>query len=503
MKSSTPSQDANQKDITKGAGANLAGFIIRLGARIPFLLLIGHLYGSSRFGVYVFGVTYVETLAFIAIFGFKSSIFKFLSPPISDNNLSDVVHISKNCLAFCLLIASALVLLTFAAQPLLSRVFGPEIARFTVYLSPAIFLYTGTEILLTVTRAFRKMRYEVFVRSLMEPYSLLLLAFAFYMLGIKESGLLYAYLLMSLLSFLLAVYAFSRMFTAPDRHGFKLDLPLIKKITRFSAPTALHDILNFSLQRMDVYLLAGLAPTSTVGLYGMALQIATTVKKIKQSFDPIVVPVISQITEGAGINMAARELARVSYIIACIQMIIIVLLSIYGGALMSLFGSEFAAAGLMLTLLVIGDLFVGTVGISEYFLLFKRPKINPMITGAALILHLGLSLVLIDMFGGNGAALSVMLTFCFMSFTRLLSAKHILGVLSVDKRLLRPVLAGAASWVCLMAFTHILPNPSFFVHLFAVILAISLYLAILYFMSTNTERKNMNALVLRIVTPKN
>ena len=254
---------------------------------------------------------------------------------------------------------------------------------------------------------------------------------------------------------------------------------------------------------MDVYLLAGLAPTSTVGLYGMALQIATTVKKIKQSFDPIVVPVISQITEGAGIDVAARELARVSYIIACIQMIIIVLLSIYGGALMSLFGSEFAAAGLMLTLLVIGDLFVGTVGISEYFLLFKRPKINPMITGATLILHLGLSLVLIDMFGGNGAALSVMLTFCFMSFTRLLSAKHILGVLSVDKRLLRPVLAGAASWVCLMAFTNILPNPSFFVHLFAVILAISLYLAILYFMSTNTERKNMNALVLRIVTPKN
>ena len=503
MTSSNSSQDENQKDIAKGAGANLAGFIIRLGARIPFLLLIGHLYGSSRFGIYVFGVTYVETLAFIAIFGFKSSIFKFLSAPITDNNLNEVAHISKNCLAFCLLIASALVLLTFAAQPILNLVFGPEIARFTVYISPAIFLYTGTEILLTVTRAFRKMRYEVFVRSLMEPYSLLLLAFIFYMLDIKDSGLLYAYLLMSLISFLLAAYAFSRMFTAQDRRGFKLDLPLIKKITRFSAPTALHDILNFSLQRMDVYLLAGLAPTSTVGLYGMALQIATTVKKIKQSFDPIVVPVISQITEGAGLNTAAQELARVSYIIACIQTIIIVLLSFYGGALMSLFGSEFAAAGLMLTLLIIGDIFVGTVGISEYLLLFKRPKINPIITGVALALHLGLSLALINMFGGNGAALSVMLTFCFMSFTRLLSVKRVLGVLPVDTRLLRPLLAGFSSWVSLIALTHILPNPSFFVHLFAAVFSFSIYLAILYFMATDTEKKNMNALVLGIVTPKN
>ena len=503
MKPSNSSQDTNQKDIAKGAGANLAGFIIRLGARIPFLLLIGHLYGSSRFGVYVFGVTYVETLAFIAIFGFKSSIFKFLSPPIADNNLSEVAHISKNCLAICLLIASALVLLTVAAQPLLSQVFGPEIARFTVYLSPAIFLYTGTEILLTVTRAFRKMRYEVFVRSLMEPYSLLLLAFVFYMLGIKDSGLLYAYLLMSLLSFILAAYAFSRMFTAQSRRGFKLDLPLIKKIMRFSAPTALHDILNFSLQRMDVYLLAGLAPTSTVGLYGMALQIATTVKKIKQSFDPIVVPVISQITEGSGVKTAAKELARVSYIIACIQMIIIVLLSFYGGALMSLFGAEFAAAGLMLTLLIIGDLFVGTIGISEYLLLFKRPKINPIITGAALILHLGLSLVLIKKFGGNGAALSVMLTFCFMSFTRLLSVKQILGVLPVDIRLLRPLLAGFTSWVCLMALIHILPSPTIFIHIIAGVFAVSVYLAILYFMASDIEKKSINSLVLGIVTPKN
>ena len=493
----TLTEETNRNDIAKGAGANLAGFILRLGARIPFLFVAGRLYGPESFGRYVFAVTYVETLAFVCIFGFKTSIFKFLSPAIGQGKSHLSVDIFLHALLFCLALAGLAVGLSFAGVRVLQGLFPTDMANFAVKMSPAILLYTGTELFLSFTRGFRKMRYEVMVRSFVEPYSLLVLSLLFYVLGWRIYGLLAAYLLMSILSFVIAAWAGFRLLSPGDVRGFRFSKRLLKKLVQQSAPTALHDILNFTLQRLDVYLLSSLSDARSVGIYGMALQIATTVKKIRQSFDPILNPVMASTYGTHGARAAAHEMARVSSWIALIQCLVIAVLFVYGSALMSSFGPAYISGGIVLFMIVLADLINGTVGISELLLILRKPSINPAISAVMFVFHLVLSLLLIRTYGATGAALSVLLTFSLMSLTRLLSVRLLCDVYPLEDKIFRPILAGSLTALGLSAFAHMIGPGHIGVHITGIFVAVIFYCGLIYGLGSPDERRDLRQMAIR------
>ncbi|WP_321391129.1 oligosaccharide flippase family protein [Emcibacter sp.] len=485
----------NKKDIAKGAGANFGGFLIRLGARIPFLLLVGHLYGAGIFGQFVFAVTYVETLSVLAVFGFKRSIFKFLNGHIRDRNMPEAGTAVLNCLMIVLSFAALIVLATYLGNPLLDSLFGKDMAAAALILAPAILLYSLTEILLASTRAFRMMRYEIFTKSIMEPYSLLIFGTIFYFLGMKGQGLLFAYLFMISLSFSSALYGFFRIFSISHLRGFIPDFGLIRSMLTFSGPTAVYDLGNFFLQRIDVFLLSGLTSSSTVGIYGMALNVATTVKKIRQSFDPILEPVLSQSVESDDLKKTVSEMAQVSYWMASIQVIIVVLLFFYGSALMSLFGSDFAVAGLILSLIILGDAVNGSLGISELLLLYKRPSINPMIIAVMTPFHLGLCYLLIGLLGGEGAALSILITYVVMNILRLVIVRRLFEIFPLDARLLRPLCAGGVAILMLSMGGRVIQLDSLPGVLAGLLVVIPCYFALIFLFSSTVEKQKIRSLL--------
>ena len=60
--------DQDNKDITQGASLNFLGFIIRLGSRLPFLIIAVALFGSELYGRYNYTITTVEICAAFATF---------------------------------------------------------------------------------------------------------------------------------------------------------------------------------------------------------------------------------------------------------------------------------------------------------------------------------------------------------------------------------------------------------------------------------------------------
>ena len=54
------------------------GFIIRLGSRLPFLILAVALFGNELYGRYNYTITTIEICAAFATFGFKRSLFRFI-----------------------------------------------------------------------------------------------------------------------------------------------------------------------------------------------------------------------------------------------------------------------------------------------------------------------------------------------------------------------------------------------------------------------------------------
>lgn len=159
----------DNKDIAKGAGANFFGFIIRLGSRLPFLILAVALFGNELYGRYNYTITTIEICAAFATFGFKRSLFKF----IHDDEYAGKYSIEQVMVSA--LLSSVIVGLLFTGLIIISAEFFaylfdyPEMVPGLKTLAPMVIIITALDVILAGTRATRKMRYEVVSRSIVEP----------------------------------------------------------------------------------------------------------------------------------------------------------------------------------------------------------------------------------------------------------------------------------------------------------------------------------------------
>lgn len=443
----------NQKDLLSGAGANLFGFVIRLGARLPFLLVVALLYGTEIFGKYLLAVTIVETLTAMILFGFKRSIFHFLYDDMDNGNMSGLLNSIMTAMFLCIVIAAIILIPIYVWQDFLFSFFPDGMAKGILIILPAAFVYALTEMLLTATRAARKMRYEVTAKSIIEPYVLLAFSAGFYALNMVESGLFIAYWVMNISIFIYAIYAFGKTYDTAAYNWGRLSWAKIKSMISFSAPTAAYDLIGVIILRIDIYLLAAIVSPSALGVYGIALQIMTIIKKIRQSFDPILEPVISQTLKQSKLGNVNEELSRVSYWIFSIQALIFTLLIFYGAGLLGLFNIAGGNASLTLLFLIGAVMIQGSFGLSELLFIYKKPNVNLILSLVILLFHASLCYFLSLKFGILGAAISLVVSYSFTEIIRLSLAKYFFGAIPLNRTILKPVLMATVLYAYLFSLS--------------------------------------------------
>lgn len=441
----TDSARQDQRDIARGAGANFLGFLIKLGARAPFLFIAGTLYGSHAFGRYVIVIAVIDTLSGISTFGLKRSLFKFLD--------DDVVHDKSACchatisaaLLLAVGVASIFGLALFLSADLVARLtnLSADDSLPLRLLSPIIPLVAFVDVALAATRFRRTVRFEVLARSICEPTTLMLSALAFYFLGQQQFGLFYASGLSILAALVVALTGFGKLYSFRFLVPHPDTLHRVRGMIRFTAPTGLSDLLTILLFRMDVFVISYFCTSAQLGIYGMAQQFATSVQKVHESFNPIVAPVISTLIARGSVQGVRDQLAQVSRWIFSLQLVIVIGMAFFGDLLLSVLGSGYAVGGVALTLLVVAEMLNGSFGVCDLPLLFRRPIINPIVTTFGLLLQGLLCWTLVPKLGINGAALSLCLTYFMMNAARILMLRLLFRVLVLEWALLRTLLAGA------------------------------------------------------------
>jgi len=435
----------NHRTIAKGAGTSLLGFVAKLGVRAPFLLIAGSLYGSELFGRYVIIVALMETASALATYGLKRTLFKFI-----DDDKDDPTSPPERTILEALFLTTAssilfMMVFLFGSQYILGFLNSPETINALRFLSPLVVVSTIADILLAATRFRRTMRYEALSRSVIEPLTLTSTSFVLFYMGAHTNGLFIAYGLSLLAAFITAGVGFSRLFSLKALAVSRIRRSKLVYMIQFSGPTALTELVTILLFRADVMLISYFYSDSSLGIYGMAQQFATSVQKIHVSFNPILTPVISSLMAEDRIDHVRDQLARVSRWILSLQLMVVVGIVFFGGQLLSLMGEGFVAGGLALTLLVLGDVLNGSFGVSDLPLLLKRPSYNLVITSIMLVVHILMGYYLTMKMGIAGAALSLLVTYGLMNFIRIFLVKILFGVILLDRDMLRPILV---SGVC-------------------------------------------------------
>jgi len=481
----------NQKDLLKGAAANLFGFIIRLGARLPFLLVVALLYGMETFGQYLLAVTIAETLTAIILFGFKRSIFHFLYQDIHHDDMNGMFNTIKTAMILCLFLASIILIPVYIWQDLLFPFFPAGMAKGVLILLPAAILYALAEILLTATRAARKMRYEVTAKSIIEPYVLLGFSAGLYFLHYVQLGLFIAYWMMNISIFIYAIYAFHKTYNMARHDWGRISGDKVKSMIAFSAPTAAYDLISVIILRLDIYILAAIVSPGALGVYGIALQIMTVAKKIRQSFDPILEPVISQTLKYANLGNVNKELARVSYWILSIQALIFTLLIFYSTGLLALFNITSDTAGLTLLALIGAVMIQGSFGLSELIFIYKKPGVNLCLSLVVLLLHAGFCYFLSLKFGILGAAISLIVSYSITEAMRLLLTKYFFGRIPLNKNILKPLLMASVLYGYLFLLSSFLELYSATGLVLGIIGGVFIYFLTFLIIAQKEERVNL------------
>lgn len=398
--------DSAGKVILRGAKATASGFVVRFGARIAFLFIAARLFGVELFGAYTLAVAAVEVAVTIGGLGCKRILFKRLEEEVPARSGAHIVlDMTVMVGVVSLLIGAGFVLFGLLAPP---GAVTPNVDRALTLLAPLILGQSLLDLFCAATRWTHAIRYEVVARSIIEPYGALVAALAAWWLGWQQDGLVLSYWVGTLAALLYAMVGLRRTLGRFAIGAYRFPARRLGELLKLSSAATLNDLLNGLFGRIDLYLVGIFLGEAGAGIYGMARQIRTPVRQVRQSFDGLLNPIIARTLTVKGAAETGIATASAARFILALQLPIVIALMFAGKPLLAAFGPEYVAGYWALLLLATAEMVQGAFGVSDLIILYNKPLGQIRITASNIAINAVTGWLLIGPLGVTGAAFSVL-----------------------------------------------------------------------------------------------
>ena len=383
-------KEAAHQDIAalaKGGRTNFIGFLLRLAARLPFLLIAGRLYGADALGRFAYALVIIELAGQLCTLGQKRGLAQRLS---DDPRHPASVVADGMLLTLGIAVVASIALYLFPA-PMFPSGKYTEIDRLLPFLLiPA----TQTDIALAALAYRYDVKTSVRSRAVVEPWTLSIFAGLFYFIA-PESGMALAYIISMFAAGAVALWPLYRSYGLPrDWHPHPLRLA---RLAWASLPLAAADAVEWGTRKLDIAVLGLFATPTAVGVYYVAQQVASLPQKLKTSFEPILGPVITSSLKDNDYAAIARQVCQVGFWITAAQAGIALALGIPGEGVMGLVGRDFVGGTGALNLLLAAEVAAATAVVAEAALIYVAPVRNLAISILAIAVQAGLTVLLIDL----------------------------------------------------------------------------------------------------------
>ena len=392
--------------ILRGGLSAGGGLAVRLGARIVFLAIAAQLFGAALFGAFSLAVAVIELATAIAGLGMKRYLFRLLEEPGERAQghvfLDTVVLVAVAGLVLGAAIAGA-------ALALPATVLAPQTAAALLFVAPLVAGQALLDLFLAATRWKHRMRYEVVARSLVEPYVGLAATVAAWLAGFEASGLVVGYAAGTLAALAYAAVGVRRSFGSLGLLHYRLRPGSLLATLRPTAVPTTTDMTAAFFGRADIYLVGVLLGEAPAGVYAMARQLRTPIRQARQAFDSLLTPIVARTLSADGPAATAAAIATATRMILAVQLALVVTVIALGRPALDWFGAEFASAYLALLLLAVAETVQGAFSVSDLLLLYLRARLALWVVVAMIGVNLATLVPMIDAWGIDGAAVSVLL----------------------------------------------------------------------------------------------
>ena len=384
-----------------------------------FSILIGYFFfwllakwlGADGVGVFSTAWTILMIGAVLGKLGFDTSIVKFIAGSIGMKKYHHVRPIYTHSLSIVFINSVIVAAILFAFAPQISLLFFDSsgdsgiVRIIAVSVIPMCMLNINAESM----KALKKITaFSIFQNS--SVYLLTLLALLFIRqngIGNESSiyGLAIGTFALMLLSFIVINATIGKLpggNKKTDKYQFHLG-----KTLRISAPMMLTNSLFLIMSWMDILMLSAFKNDADVGVYNTSLKISAVISIALIAINSIAMPKYAELYGQKNIRGFRKVVKQSSFINFFLSLPVFMVILLFPGFLLGIFGEEFIVGKLSLIILSVGQIFSAFSGSTIHILnMTGKENVAKNILITTALLNLTLNYILVPRYGINGAAIA-------------------------------------------------------------------------------------------------
>ncbi len=411
--------------LIKGALINGVGLISRVISPL-LVILLARIFPPAVFGLFIAFQALVLTLSKFSTLALDKGLLWYVSRMSGEDDRTN--HGLSGSILIGSLISGVLFLGIAIAgwTGLLSHFESLEGASlpFILMMAASLWPYTLIQLFASALEGLRMPQFRVVIALFMTTS--LIPSIAFLLKGpLPDDMSLGAGMLLGNLVGMAAFIPFIRKYFPREKWFLGVNVP--PPLLRYSLPLAFSEVVTPLLGRVDLWMILFLLGPEKVAVYAVMVTIANGLRTVRQTFDPLLIPIISRLKPEELRTNLRSSFSYATYMVSTIQLFIAFFVMIFPKEILSLAGKSYAIEIFAFALLLLGNLANGFLGLNGLVVLGVG---NSRLASAIVLSALGLSIignwVLIPPLGIAGAALVSCLVLLYQNLVQFVYVRFVL-----------------------------------------------------------------------------
>jgi O-antigen/teichoic acid export membrane protein len=459
VKAGSPGHMQDLHKVATGSSINFLGSIVRTLANFVYAILLATFLDPASVGLFFLGITLITLLGTTSTLGLDTGLVRYTA---LYDGIGDRARV-RGILAGGFLVAAPIAVLIAVAVfvlagPIANGVFDkPDLAFALKVFAPYIPLYVIARLFNSGTQGLKQMKAQVYSRDFAEQIIKIALTSGLVVFGISLTQVISINLVSLAVAMVLSLYFLIRM-EPVFGHGLRRVYEF-RRLLSFSAPLAVSTLLSLLLLWTDTLFLGFFRPSEDVGIYSIAIRIATLGGLVLVSFNAIFAPLASDLYNRRENERLEKLLKTVTKWVSAISFPIFAGLALYAYNVLGLINVDYTIGATAFVILTIGKMFDAVTGpVANMLIMCGRPRIVLLNNIVVFMIDVVLCIVLIPRYGMVGAAIASAATLILFNVGVGSGVIFLLKLQPFSKRFFALMAAGAVAAIIGFAVKQLLPG---------------------------------------------
>jgi len=478
--------------ISRQSSVFFAGTLFSVASAYFFKIYLARVLGAEGLGIYTLGLTLIGFLGVFNALGLPQAAVRFVALYTATGKINHLHAFMRG--STTLLITSNLLLgalLVLVGPKIAARLYHtPSLSGYLPLFAVIMLLGCLTTFFGQVLAGFKDVAKRTVITNFLGNPVVMILTIVLIAAGSGLRGYLIAQVISALVVLLLLVLSVWKIAPRRTLISNEVGSEVRGAVLSFSAAALGVAILEFLLAQADKILIGVWLNAREVGIYAVATAIVSFVPIALQSVNQIFSPMISDLHSRSEGEMLGRLFQTLTKWILALTIPLAVVIIVFAGPLMQIFGSDFESGWPILVIGALGQLINCGVGSVGYLLLMSGHQYRLVKVQAAMAaVMIAMNIALIPWLGIMGAAIAAAVTNGLSNLWYLREVRRTLGITPYNPSYLRMIVPTVVtvSAALLLRSQIMAIQPFWSAFLLALVAAYSIFLCVMLALGLNHD----------------